>query len=873
MIVVEDKETNEVRQFLVVDAMTKLGIVQLGTSIRSFDPERLLRYYELVANQLYDYSTKYSASFRFLPRRAYSYLSKPPLLADIYESVPSTADSSWMCDVFLTNSLVEITGKPLPRFQQRNNIDTSFRWATQSEYAPRLYCVRDLTQDFDTQPGWGCRLDIGNLEGIFKGSNRDALISCIVSGEPVFIHIEQEGDIEPLLEWLVLTKDANLPHPELVFSVPSFKEHEQLMMALLEIPRTRLLTSGASIGTLSSIINKLKSHTGQMHWSEKLVFASSYPETQLGDSLTEVLSFILSRNLGAKPEDIQRILAGNILSMLPPRPRFLNLSNSKGSVLAEGKFGETALLEISRLLRLLAAQKLHRVVSIDLMTDESGGIVDFNSAVISIEEIKTGVTRSVALYSERNGSLRITGWRGSFTKSMQKRSATMLRTLIRSSDKGPSLDAPSHLSTFNKEFLTSVGVQDPRSVISSLHFEIHPEDILAGTILMCPDDMRAIGVIAGNVVTVLDALSGHWWGTKIEASNACPSRKIIVSREDANDIGMTENTKLDIVRYNDETPQITQVLLTHGSVPGFNDAELTTHLHLVREELERSTNNKLIGMESRFQTSRGVELDVTETDPPLQRDQLGLTKDPSIEILPREFLSEVNIVLVLATGSEMKVQDVSISNPTTTRQFLTPFFKHVEELEHYLSTLSSQASRLDVAKTIAFLTIERMRRNKTDGRLGIVFVDKTLTKFSIQKGGDNQEFVEFDDDMQNDEVYTSLLYSILDAGDLPEGDTNPDGIFRSVAEMLEDFGSERPTLVIVCSNHLSNPEAGISSYIQAISSNTNYRLDIVGIGEQFDVEQTQQAVQGLKSRILHVEEFSTFEFLGYLQWALKHLSQ
>ena len=93
------------------------------------------------------------------------------------------------------------------------------------------------------------------------------------------------------------------------------------------------------------------------------------------------------------------------------------------------------------------------------------------------------------------------------------------------------------------------------------------------------------------------------------------------------------------------------------------------------------------------------------------------------------------------------------------------------------------------------------------------------------------------------------------------------------AEILEDFGSERPTLVIVCSNHLSNPEAGISSYIQAISSNTNYRLDIVGIGEQFDVEQTQQAVQGLKSRILHVEEFSTFEFLGYLQWALKHLSQ
>ncbi|MHA1908076.1 MAG: hypothetical protein ACW98Y_12325 [Candidatus Thorarchaeota archaeon] len=872
MIVAEDKETNEVRQFLLVDAGTNLGLVQLGTSIRSFDPGRLIRYYELVASQLYDYATRYSASFQFQPRRAYSYLSKPPLLANIYESVPSTADSSWMCDLFLANPLIEITGKPLPRFKQKNNIDATFRWATQSQYAPRLYSVKDLRHDFETQSGWGCRLDPNTLETVFKSSVRDPLISCISAGEPIFIKIEQERDIEPLLEWLVLTKEAKLPHPELIFSVPSYKEHEQQLKALLEIPRTRLLTSGASIGTLSSIINMLKIQSGKMHWSEKIVFASAYPETQRGDSVTEILSFILSRNLGATPLEIQRVLAGNILSLLPSRPRFKNLSPSEGAILAEGKLGETALLEISRLLRILTAQKLHRVVSIDLMTDESGGTVDFNTAVLNIEEIATTITRSVAIHVERDGSLRISGWRDSFTDSMPNRSGTLLRTLIKASDKGPSLDAPSHLATFNKSFLTAIGVQDPRGVISSLHFDVHPEDINSGTILMCPDDMKAIGVSAGNVVTVLDAISGHWWGTRVEESNACPSRKLIVPKVDVRDIGLTENTKLDVVRYTDETIPITNVLLTYESTPGYNDAELTTHIHLAREDWERATDSKLIGMESRFLTSGGVELDVTETEPPLQRGQLGYTQGSSIEILPRDFLSDVNLLLVIAAGNDMKVKDISLANPSTSKQFLYSFTEKVSELDRFLSNLSSQASRLDIAKLITLLTIERMRKNKTDGRLGVIFVDNSPTKFSIQKGGESQEYIEFDDDMQNEEVFASLLYSILDAGELPDGNTNPESTFRSIAEVLEDFGSERPTLVIVCSNFIGDPEGELQSYLEAISSNTNYRLDIIGMGEQFDVDHAKRVVQGLKSRILHIEDFSTFEYLGYLQWAVKNLS-
>jgi hypothetical protein len=153
-----------------------------------------------------------------------------------------------------------------------------------------------------------------------------------------------------------------------------------------------------------------------------------------------------------------------------------------------------------------------------------------------------------------------------------------------------------------------------------------------------------------------------------------------------------------------------------------------------------------------------------------------------------------------------------------------------------------------------------------------VFVDKNPSKFTIQKVGESQEYIEFDDDIQNEEVFTSLIYSVLDAGELPEGDTNPESIFRSIAELLEDFGPERPTLVIVCSNKLGNPEGEIDSYLQAISANTNYRIDLLGSGNNFEIQKAKQAMHGLKSRILHIKEFSTFEYLGYLQWALRNIS-
>ena len=58
-----------------------------------------------------------------------------------------------------------------------------------------------------------------------------------------------------------------------------------------------------------------------------LAFASSYPETQIGDSVSEILSYFFSRNLSASPAEIQRIIGGNMLELLPPRPPYEKKKN------------------------------------------------------------------------------------------------------------------------------------------------------------------------------------------------------------------------------------------------------------------------------------------------------------------------------------------------------------------------------------------------------------------------------------------------------------------------------------------------------------------------------------------------------------------
>ena len=395
MIVVEDIEANEIHRFFVVDSSVRLGIVRAGTSIRTFDPDRAFLYNMMLENQLHDFAGKYSGAFKYLPRRAYDYLKKSEILSEFYSGASETSRSSWLADLMLAAPMIRLSDAQLPDAQKDANAKSVYRWANVPPHSTRLYNLQDMRLGRRTPNGWGCLLGVGDLRTSLRGPNRNDLLTHLKESRPVFIEMGPPEDTDALLEWLVLLKEAGLGVPNMVLSVRNHKKWSRDLRRLLEIPGSRLLTSGATISSLASLARYAK--TGNEQWSKRLIYASSYPETQIGDSVSEILSYLLSRNLDAEPPEIQRILGGNILSMLPPRPPHFYYTENQNSVMAEESLGRSAMNELVRILQILRARNLLIPASLDFMTDEEGGSVFLDGAILTVMNPTTEKATSLSI--------------------------------------------------------------------------------------------------------------------------------------------------------------------------------------------------------------------------------------------------------------------------------------------------------------------------------------------------------------------------------------------------------------------------------------------------------------------------------------------
>jgi hypothetical protein len=154
--------------------------------------------------------------------------------------------------------------------------------------------------------------------------------------------------------------------------------------------------------------------------------------------------------------------------------------------------------------------------------------------------------------------------------------------------------------------------------------------------------------------------------------------------------------------------------------------------------------------------------------------------------------------------------------------------------------------------------------NQTEGRLALVTFGESPQKFSIQRGKEVQPYVEFFDDLQSEEVLISLIYSVIDAMDDVDGHEDMAGAYRSIAEFLEDFGTERPTLALVLSNGVGVYDEEHLSFLRSISEHERYRLDILTLGKNGDMKSSLRMLKGLNSRVLPVESFSSQIFTGYI---------
>ncbi len=872
MLVAENTAEGEVKRFLLVDALIQLGEVQAGSESRIFDPHRAFSFYAMVENQLLDYSSKYPEAFKYIPRRAYVYLTHPPILSEIYHDV-SSSNQGWFADLFAVRPLLGIGGTKLPPDQRKNNIKRVENWSVTPPFSSRLYRLQDMRYGSRARRGWGAVMSAGDLKESLRNENRPDLLRYFKSELPLFIEMERREDLDLLMEWLVFLKDAGLEAPPTLFSVKDHKVWKSEIVRLLQIPNSRLLLAGATITSLSTLVKHLRTSSQDSDWSKKLVFGSAYPETQKGDSISEILSYLLSNNLGATPEEVQRILGGNLLAMFPPRPPYYEYVENTSSVVAEGLIGKASLSELSRIFRILAARKLQIIESFDYMIGNEGGEIHLNDAILTVRNPISKTANTIVLLNDPGDSLTISGWRNSLTKKASGRDADPLIPLVQASAKsnGPILESLSDINRFNYALLECLKVKNIQEILSALHFNLNLNDIKSGTLRMSEEDMKAIGVENGNLVLGMEAQAGQCWAGHVASDVECPQRTVCISQADAHFLGLSDKSVIDLVKSEGEIKNLEKALFALESNGGFSKAELLSYAYLHANRLQETLNGQILGAGTSIWINgrdAGARMTLAHSVPPLEPGELARLAGNSLEFRPAQMFRPFNLILAISTDRTMGVQDIELKTVQSLRRRLNALISIVPEIDELLSDLGTSITRMDMATLAALLTIQSISGNRSEGSLGIVMVSETPTKFSIQKGESIHTSLQFSTDFASEEVIVSILYSLLDGSRDLGGSARLYGAFRAIAEFLEDFGSEMPTLVLMIANLSNEIFDDARPFLQSIASHERYQIEILNLGEEAHLTPD---FDGINVRIHQLNSFAADVFEGYLANAIDGL--
>ncbi len=855
MIVTEDTESSEVCRFFVVDAMLKLGAVSVGGQKRSFDPLGVMSFYDRVCGQLLRYSSSYLTAFRYVPRRIYQYLRRPPLLSDLCSSVAGAKTGSWVVDQFLARPLLYLERQALPPAQQDSNVRMLVEWTSSSPYASRFYPVEHLPlARIDTAPlrlVMAADLPVSDEGGLDIGASR-----ALVEGRPLVVAMEGRQELDRLLLWLISLKEHGLSGPDLLVAVRDHRTWGRDIGRLADIPGARVLTCGATIASLSTLIGRMRRSRGEHHWSERLVFASAYPETHTGDSIAEVLSFLLSRSLGARPGDVQRVLAGNILRLV--RPRVIEDVEVDSAVVAEGALGRMAVKESARVLRVLATRQIGLVTSVDVMLSDDGGRVVTDTACVTIEAPGGASAHQVVIHTGRDGTLHIAGWRSAFTEGVLSRDAAALATTVLAyAPKATVLSEASHLNRFTRELLRCIGVRQCETVLSALRFSVDTEDLPRGTLLLSPDDMRLLDVSAGDVVLVLAADSSQWAAGRVRECHGCRSRWVRMCHEDAGLLGLAASV-VDVTKYDGDIAPLDLAVFTYDSPQGAPSVENMAWLHMHGDSIRRMVPGLLIGLGSQIvlrDWGPPLRLSLSRTDPPLGPNEVGvLTEETEVDFIEQAVLGDYNVVLCTALGPGADQCDVRLRSVGAVQSALSRIAGLIGAVNSSLHSPDGHVSRRDAAVILLLHVLDLLLYNDSDGRLGAMRVSTRPEKFVLHADVDRMVF-SFSDDLTRAGVVSALVDFILGTPPTPLQPPDTGELYRGIAEYLHDF-KERPTLVVVVTDGTTSPDPTSATYLEALSKGPAHATLVLLLGDAVAPTELSRHLSPLEPRVVHLDTLS-----------------
>jgi hypothetical protein len=827
MLVVEDIKTREIYRFLVVDGCMQIGVVTLNSHEKTFDAERALGYVSRVKGQLLSLVSSYKHSYRYVLRRAYDHLKKPPFLASLSGGPAGAQETEWLVDQFAVKPLLSIGGLNLTQRNQERSSKLVVSATKASQNEGRFFRIQD-TGGTDATRGFFIAVHAKRILKMMEGKDRNDILRFVKRGRPILIQLAEPEELDDVLKWLIHMRDSNLRDPVLILHALDHKKWTDRIERLVDIPHARILTAGSTIVSLSSLIGALRRKLGN-GWSERLVFGSNYPETNLGDGIPELLSYLLSKNLDASPQDIQRILAGNLLALLPIRPPYLKYQDRDGGVVAEGRLGKPAMQELIRVVQILTSSREYTLESFSYAHDRETGTIDTSTFVLTLldEQSKRGTT--VVVRQNPDSSLEVCSWSPQFDITDVAQDPSNLKALVRSCSTTSALifDSPVHLNSYVKGLTKCFNVRRPEELLAALRYRLETAEIPRGHLRLADASIGALGKSADDAILAMSQRKGQWWVARSIPSYEARPRTVMISEDDLRYLGLEIGEEIDLTGYQEGVVEAERILLTTKPQEDVDPGETYSYLHLHSRQIKEAVRPLLLGQGSKvypFAKRDSLPLEVVRTDPLVQTGEIATLTEAEIMVRQPEFLEDVDVIICIALGKQMVLRDLEIGTPYSVGARLKETLQDLENYPDFLDDLGADSSRLQVAVISALLILESLEENRSEGRLGLCIAGERLKRFSIQHGAEIQDFVDFDRDLESPEVRAALRMFLLDALQENKSSKATAHAYRAINEYVDDFGMARPALAVLIGDFADEVDETARPFVHALPTHQCFEL-------------------------------------------------
>ena len=437
---------------------------------------------------------------------------------------------------------------------------------------------------------------------------------------------------------------------------------------------------------------------------------------------------------------------------------------------------------------------------------------------------------------------------------------------------GDVYNSPTHLSAFTQEFLRILLVREAKDITSALHFKSTTAEIERNLMQMCSEDIHATGLGENDVVIALAADTGQWYAGRIMESDKCEKKSIKISEKDGHAFDLIDK-QVDLVKYTGALESLENAIFAVEANPLRSGFEMISYLHIKKSEIQAFMKGLYVGTNTFIrlhEVDPNLVCSLKISKPEIKMGKIG-SLDGKILLKPAQVFRDFNLILCISTGNNSSNSTIPILNKNSVLESLEGIEDIVPEIGEYIQSLDSELTIQQCAIINCLLTIELFMLNRTEGKFALIQNGRHLSKFTIQKRNEIQNYVEFENDMKSEEVLASLIFHLIDTSSESFDKTNELDAYRAIAEFLEDFGAERPTLILLLTDGGVEFSNNLQGYLGAIKEHSRYELDILGLGNQFNPLDYQKIHENMRCRIYPVNELHHIQFQGYLVSSIESL--